>query len=388
MKIKHLFHPLRSMRLARERLVQYMAFRRAVELNEKKYRDDPRFCLDRVTEGFAQRRESEVDDYALLERICAAYIKAIHHEPEEAFAPSGWWRLVAAGSLGPVTHALRTRNIPVLQAMYRNFFRDPCGAGLVGLPVNMSRSYFDAEIKPNYKRLFLGDTLHQFDLWEELTERQFTVLDLESPIIGNPFGIVIDGVFIKTGAGYQHFYARRISELLDCSLRRNVVAEIGGGYGGMAYYFIRDNQGSTYIDFDVPETIALASYYLLRSFPKLKAILYGEEELTERTIEESDIILMPNFELSKLPSGSVNLSFNSHVLADMSVAAIRRYIDEILRTTSSFFLHLNRSAACLAISEYLNERSNHARLTYSCEAAWHGARSLQNDEREQIYEIC
>ncbi len=55
------------------------------------------------------------------------------HAPE-TYQPNRWWRLVEAGSLGPVKRALAAHDLPSLRLMYPNFFRDPCGAGLVGLP--------------------------------------------------------------------------------------------------------------------------------------------------------------------------------------------------------------------------------------------------------------
>ena len=375
--------------MAKDRLSQYAALRQALLINKQRYGNDPRYRLDRVTDGFAERAEPATDDTALLERICAAYNKAVDKQQSASavFMPTHWWRLVSSGSLGPAIHALKNRDIKVLQSMYRNFFRDPCSAGLVGLPVNMSRSYFGLRIKTNYKHLLLGDALHQFDLWKERTGGRFTVHSLKSPRIGNPFGIIIDGILVGIGAEYQHFYAQKIASLLPPSQQRCVVSEIGGGYGGMAYYLIRDNPQCIYINFDLPETIALASYYLLKSFPSLRATLYGEAELNAQTIAGSDMILMPNFEISRLPAESIDVSFNSHLLADMEQSAIHTYLDEIMRTTRGHFLHLNRSQACETVSAYLSKKSRKLIFIESETARWHNARSHQNDEIEQLYSV-
>jgi hypothetical protein len=42
----------------------------------------------------------------------------------------------------------------------------------------------------------------------------------------------------------------------------------------MAYFIIRDINEAAYIDLDLPENIALTSYYLLKAFPKKKIILF------------------------------------------------------------------------------------------------------------------
>jgi hypothetical protein len=386
MKTKHLLHPLRTVRIVRDRLTQYVALRKAVHYSKKNYRGDPRYCLEHVAEGFRDRYEPEVDDTALLKRICVAYTKAIEGQPvAEVFRATQWWQSVFAGSLRPVTQALATHDISALQVMYRNFFRDPCGAGLIGLPVNMTRSYFGARIKTDYKHLFLGDALHQFDYWKNRTGGRFSAHDLEAPGIGNPFGFILENSLIRSGAVYQHYYAQKIAGLLQPN-QRNVIAEIGGGYGGTAYYLKRDYSNTTYINFDLPETIALASYYLLKAFPEMQVVLYGEGELTEDIIAGSDIILMPNFELLRLPASCVNVFFNSHVLADMSLPAIQLYLEEIARTTRGYIFHLNRGRACGIVADYLRQqqRSRFVMLEEQ-QAAWHSARSSQNDEIEQLY---
>ena len=186
----------------------------------------------------------------------------------EAFQPSRWWRLVEGGNLGPVKRALAAHDLDSLGSMYRNFFRDPCGAGLVGLPGIANGS-------SRYKELFLIDALHRIDLWQRRTAGRFPLADLATPDIGNPPGVVVEATRVRTGSEDQHFYARKLIEL-TASTQTPVVAEIGGGFGGMAYFLLRDRPGLRYLDFDMPESIALASWYLLKAFPHLKTTLYGE----------------------------------------------------------------------------------------------------------------
>ena len=191
------------------------------------------------------------------------------------------------------------------------------GAGLVGLPAIANRF-------SRYKELFLIDALHRVDLWQRRTAARFPLADLATPDIGNPLGVVMDGVRIRTSSEDQHFYARKIIELTG-SAETPVVAEVGGGFGGMAYFLLRDRPGLRYLDFDVPESIALASWYLLKAFPHLRATLYGEAALNAETMNRSDIILMPGFMAPQMPERSADVSFNSHVLSDMSDAAIHHY---------------------------------------------------------------
>ena len=298
-------------------------------------------------------------------------------DESEAFQASRWWRLVEGGNLGPVKRALAVHDLDSLRLMYQNFFRDPCGAGLVGLPGI-------AHDSTRYKELFLIDALHRVDLWQRRTAGRFPLSDLETPDIGNPLGVLVGGVRVRSGCEDQHFYARKIIELTG-SAGTPVVAEIGGGFGGMAYFLLRDRPGLRYLDFDVPESIALASWYLLKAFPHLKAKLYGEAPLNAETVSRSDIILMPGFMLPQMPDRGVDVSFNSHVLSDMSTASIHEYLGEIVRTTRGSILHVNGTESCRAISAWLGSNARDFALVEQQRAEWNTARSLKPDETECLY---
>ncbi len=164
-----------------------------------------------------------------------------------------------------------------------------------------------------------------------------------------------------------------------------MVAEIGGGFGGMAYFLLRDRPGVTYLDFDMPESIALASWYLLKTLPRLRATLYGEATLNAETMSRSDIILMPGFMLPQMPDRSVDVSFNSHVLSDMCAASIHEYLAEVVRTTRGSIMHVNGTESCLAISAWLGNNARDFALVDQQQAEWNKARSLKPDETECLY---
>jgi len=129
----------------------------------------------------------------------------------------------------------------------------------------MTKAYFGGTISDLHRRFYLGDALHRIDYWAKQVGSGFSTRDLAGPAIGNPFGITLDGTLIRTGAPGQHYCAHRIMRQL--SSESAVVAEIGGGFGGMAYYLLRDRPRLTYLDFDLPESLALTTYYLHKAFP-------------------------------------------------------------------------------------------------------------------------
>ncbi|HZU24388.1 MAG TPA: putative sugar O-methyltransferase [Bryobacteraceae bacterium] len=367
-------------------MIQYGELSEVVRLGLDRFKYDERYSLSALADAFACRSGPEEDDTALLERICAAYIKAAEYERSAAgpFAATPWWQQTRRKHLTPVMEALRGRNIEALRHMYRNFFRNPCSTNLVGLPVDMQRCYFSGEIDPLYGRFFLGDALHRLDLWKAVTKGRFPIAALRSPAVGNPYGITVDGVFIRIAAESQHFYAQELARLLGDS-NPGTVLEIGGGFGGMAGYLIRDTPRLTYLNFDVPETIALASYYLLRSFPSLTATLYGEADITPDVLHRSDIILMPTWQIAAVPDSSVNVSFSSHVLGDLSPEAAHEYTAHLARVTRDHVLIVDRDHTDSDVPRTPFPAFNLARKR---PAFWETAKSLRNNQAEWLYTAC
>lgn len=384
LKMKHLRHPLRTTTLVRKVASLYLEIKRFGDSSQRHFQGDPRYDLANVTNGFASRVTDASGDAELLERICAAYNKAIQREEaaREMYRPTEWWQLVRRGSLGPVTRALQAGDIDALGRMYGNFFRDPCGDGLIGAPYGIAKAYLGSGMKNLHRRYYLGDALYLLDYWTEQTEGRFFLSDLAGPEIGNPFGVVLDGTLVRTGSPYQHYCAQRASGYLDSET--GTLVEIGGGFGGMAYYLLRDRPGVKYLDFDVPESIALASYYLMKAFPQLDFLLYGEKPFTAEEIDRADVVLMPLFEMENLPSGSVDVAFSSHAVSDLSHEVIGGYLETIARFTKKYFVDIGKNEAAHSISEAART-GNLFHLEETRNSAWYSHRFPEFADVESVY---
>jgi putative sugar O-methyltransferase len=374
------------LRIVHRRLARRVEISRIIRRGRRRFSRDDRFSLHLVEQGFVPRRANTADSSILLRRICDSWFKATKRQTfaAETFQPHWWWRVTQEANLERFTRALAARDFESLEGIYSNFFRDRCSAGLCGLPLSRW-IYGNSEISKSSKQLYLIDELHRLDLWKTRTAGRFQLADLEAPDIGNPFGVVLDGVFVRNGSEDQHYCAQRIIDLLGSS-ERPVVAEIGGGFGGMAYYLIRDRPGVTYLNFDLPDTIALGSYYLLSAFPDVRATLYGEAELSAETLRGSRIILMPAFALPEMPSDSVDVAFNARVLADLSLASLHHYLGDIARTTRGHLLHLNRVQGCLAADAWFATNAPYFTLVEKRPSEWNNARTLRPNEMEYLYE--
>jgi putative sugar O-methyltransferase len=280
-------------------------------------------------------------------------------------------------------HALRTNNIDALRGIYRNFFRNSSSAGLVELPYGMAKAYFGRRINDLNRRFYLGDTLHRTDYWIEQTGNRFTLDDLAGPDTGNPFGVAIDGILVRAGSPYQHYCAQRISSLLPAG--SSAVAEIGGGFGGMAYYLLRNHPNLTYLDFDLPESIALATYYLMRSLPSLTFLLYGEEELSNETMRQVDVVLMPLFELPKLKNKSIHISFSSHAISDLPSESMIEYLEILSRCTDRHFLYMGTEHAAPTLSNLIEENHFNFHVVETVNTDWNRYKYAKAVEVERLY---
>lgn len=358
----------------------------AIQAGKKRFANDPNFRPDLVPEYFIPHPEKDTDDSVIISRIIAAYqkAKAKQQGAGEAFNVSNEWLHIYERNLGPVMKALLKGNIEDVQRMYRNLFRDPCSTGLHGLPIKIPNLFGGAPIKQKYREYIMCDVLHRYNLWRTRTGNRYTTAALSAPVVGNPYGPTIDGNFVRPCGDYQHYYAYAIGQLLG-STTNQVVVELGGGFGGLAFYLLRDLPQITYVDFDLPEGTALASYYLMKSLPSLPIRLYGEVELIRNVVETSCVYMMPSFEIVNLPAKSVGVSFNSYSLAEMSPATVLRYIDEIGRITRGHFLHVNHNKnAVLSADNFGVERRGFKLLSREI-AGWTLGINPASDEYEYLY---
>ena len=155
----------------------------------------------------------------------------------------------------------------------------------------------------------------------------------------------------------------------------------------MAYYLLRDQDGVRYLDFDVPESIALTSYYLMTAFPHLQFLLFGEGELTQKEIDRADVVLMPLFECENMPSASVDVTFSSHAMSDISSEFMGDYLNPIARITKSYFLYIGTGGGAETISNLTTQRRYGFHLAETHSSGWHTHKCSDVAEMECLYRV-
>ena len=345
---------------------------------------DKNYNYAMVDYGF-QNRFVLNTDYNMLNRIMIAYNKAKKDQSlkSPAFHPSNEWVPIYESHMNGIMAAMNERDINRINRIYSNFFREPCSVGLHGLPVNMKK-YFSGQITRSDKKLFLFDSLYRYKLWLQLTDGKYPLSTLDSPLVGNPYGYFIDGHFVKVGSEYSHYYALKIQQLIQDD-HGGSVFELGGGYGAMAYYLLRNNPRVTYLNFDLPENAALSAFYLLSAFPERRILLYGEGSFAGGSIGDYDIIIMPSFEIEELPEKSIDVVFNSYSLAEMSLETIKFYLAKISTIAREHILHVNHTRNAVLSAEEFGIETRGFNLVYKRPALWNAGINMRMDEWEYLY---
>jgi putative sugar O-methyltransferase len=340
-----------------------------------------------IADGFKDRFQP-TEDPEIINRIIKSYNKAKHVQKNlpEAYQVGNEWLPIYDQYMGEIMNALSTENTSEVNKIYENFMRHNCSVGLHGLPVDMKRAYFSNEISTINRQLYTLDLVHRISLWRTLLGNSYSIDVLKMPNYGNAYGFETNNHFIRTGAEYLHYYSVRIGSLLKETSEDKIVVELGGGYGGLGYFLNRDIDNLTYIDFDLPENMALTSYFLLNCFPQKKILLFGEEEFTEEIIKKYDIIVLPSFELKKLPTKKINLAFNSYSLAEMSEQTINEYIPELCRSVRDYILHVNHTKHCSSLTaDEFGIPLTEYNLISKTKARWNEGRNFDMDEFEYLY---
>lgn len=140
-----------------------------------------------------------------------------------------------------------------------------------------------------------------------------------------------------------------ISHISFSSEKREVILDIGCGFGGSARLLNAYAPNATQILLDLPETLFLTAYYLKYNFPNKKIALlediYPQLDNLDEIISEYDFIIIPPFVLDYLKPKSVDLVVNASSLAFMSEEYLNYYLKETDRVLKNggYFYSLNSS---------------------------------------------
>jgi putative sugar O-methyltransferase len=369
-----------------------LRFKEIVELDLRRWRGlaksvEFRGIVDNMPECLVNRSFSQLSAEQ-LERIRTAYQLAKKHQIDSgpAYNVSNEWIPIYERQWGPVMKALQSSgDLSDLDRIYANFMRDDCSHGLHGLPGGMEANFFSRTPRRHNARLFAADNAYRIRHWRDLHPNTSTG-ELAVPSVGNPYGYLYEGQFIRTGAEYFHDYALLMKKLVSGIATPRIV-ELGGGYGGQAYFLLRNIPTLRYVDFDLPENSALTAYFLMQAFPERDFVLFGEPNFEDQLKAPGDsIVLAPSFCMKQLPEDSVDLFFNSYSLAEMSKSTIDTYVLIANSITRGHILHINHTTVVAELgADSFPVDLQKFKLVSRKPAIWNYARAMRTDEYEFLY---
>jgi putative sugar O-methyltransferase len=309
---------------------------------------DQTLSLEHLDMGVKDHRNtSPISEHekAVIQRIIDSYLYAEVDAlaAPQAYQPGHKWKPQILEKRKAYIEAAHQKNIDTLSQLLRNFFRNYGALSILKANMFHEVSSTNALLRNTYKKELAYAVLTDLKVWKSTFHGE-SLESLKLSGIGNPFGCEADGVIITGSSCSLYYYAHKVSQLLQ-GIDQSIVAEIGGGFGGLLYYLMKSNPEVHCINFDLPEVLMIAQYYLMMSFPEKQFLLYDEARektsINQRDLKVYDVILLPNFCLPKMDRMSVDVFVNTHSLSEMSYPTVEEYISQISRVTKKYFYHEN-----------------------------------------------
>lgn len=360
-------------------------FRSRVGARDKRLLSHPRGRPDvRLAEAEATPR---LDRLAMADRLIAAYHRAGRDQPGVEFPHPGadLWTHIVTSELAELVSILQQKD-PAGLSRYLVDFRSPWG-GLSFSVDGLTQSRNPRTVALTYldKLICLAEAMGVLPC--ENPEQE-SARNLECNVdetlegIERAFGApvsppegVVRSVGLPTSKGVLHY--RHLNALYTSWRMRQVtdgpVCEYGGGIGILAFYAHR--LGLTdYTLLDLPIVNVFAGHFLMSAIGAEHVSLHGEPP--------RDVKVLPYWSAT----GPRSLSVNQDSFPEIEERMVRRYLDDIART-SERFLSINHESRPMAlrhrhlnVSEMLAGDARYRRLSRA--RYW-----LREGYTEELYEI-
>ncbi len=285
-----------------------------------------------------QTKETIIED-TFYKKISKSFLLAYRHDSDSKDISNEWDRISTE-----FRELFFDKNNKIIKKNLENFRGDP---KIYSKIFNNQYTYISKE--DGYTKSYLDaiDLVLEYHRFATKIDKEVLASVCESRA-GNYLSINYRGKKISEQLLQNLVVANDIIKHVPFSTeRRNVVLDIGVGFGGstriMSYY----TPNTTQILLDLPETLILTAYYLKYNFPNKKIALlediYPYLDNLDEVIEEYDFIIIPPFVLDYIKEKSIDLVINASSLAFMSEEYLNYYLKETKRVLKDggYFYSLN-----------------------------------------------
>lgn len=214
--------------------------------------------------------------------------------------------------------ALHSYDVDLLLESYSCLFRSDASYGIV------SGTYADF-CDSQRGAVIINGILCDVDTWLDFTMLS-PDLYLAMPDIGKPYGVEFGANLISPDICRHDYHADKLFKLAgDIAQTGSVILEVGGGYGGVVYQFMKRDisRKHGYIIIDLFETLCVQYYYLTSCGITVEFALDGC--IKQNT---SQVVLVPS-EMAERIDIKVDIVYNCNSFSEMAVSTVQNYFDLI-----------------------------------------------------------
>lgn len=283
---------------------------------------------------------------------------------------------IFAHQLLPVAlHWLRYPDVSIFRASFPNY-NQPRGKGITAFNPLTAFVY----------KLYVGMLAN----WTRQHDADALLQEVEEPIVGNPWRIEHRGNWISQdlcNSIYEFYSALNFQapNQTECN-----IAELGAGYGRLAYIFLKAVPHATYTIVDIPPALFVAQEYLSLVFPQERIFKYRQFSSfddVKTEFESSRIRFLMAHQIELLPAKRFDLFINISSLHEMTYEQINTFFHHIDRTTQGMFYtkQWRESRAGRANRFVLREEEYPIPKTW--QQVWHRRHPVQRMFFDALYRI-
>ncbi len=174
-------------------------------------------------------------------------------------------------------------------------------------------------------------------------------MPIEFPDVGAPYGIMLGSTLITMESPEHIYVAFRVNEALRCSLDLGARAtpnfvEIGGGFGGTAYWLLklRRMEASSYTIIDLPPANVMQGYFLSKILGESTVALYGESR--EANNRPKLVSVLPTSAIHMLERWPTDVLVNQNSMPEIPELAVSNYLHWARTHLRGIFYSYNQEA--------------------------------------------
>jgi putative sugar O-methyltransferase len=213
---------------------------------------------------------------------------------------------------------------------------------------------------------------------------------IEEPTVGNPWRIRYNGNWISQdlcNSIYELYSALNFQKPTQGTFN---IAELGAGYGRLAYVFLKVASQASYTIIDIPPALFVAQEYLSTLFPQERIFKYREFSSFDSVRDEFNAsrirFLMAN-QIELLPPKQFDLFINISSLHEMTQEQITNFTNQIDRTTKgNFYTKQWRKSRAGEANKFVL-RENEYPIPKTWQELWHRQHPVQRMFFDALYEI-